>query len=60
MKGNKILVIVFSLIFSMVITSMSLPTLSTSSTSDSEGNDYPIILVHGLAGWAEGEMLDVL
>ena len=59
MKGIKILVIVFSLIFSMVISSMSLPTLSVSATSDSEGNDYPIILVHGLAGWGEGEMLDV-
>src|SRR5690625_5580219 len=43
----------------MVITSMSLPILSVLATSDSEGNDYPIILVHGLAGGGDGEMLDV-
>lgn len=59
MKGNKLLFIVFLVVFSMVLTSMSPSYQPIYAASDSEGNDYPIILVHGLAGWGEGEMLDV-
>src|SRR5690625_4596183 len=48
---KKVLSVVFIFIFA---------TLFTSGTSHAEeGNDYPIILVHGLAGWGEGEMFRI-
>jgi len=59
MKGNKLLFIVFLLVFSIVITSMSPSYQPVYAASDSDGNNYPIILVHGLAGCGEGAMLDV-
>src|SRR5699024_75581 len=38
----------------------SLVTFAESAPEDTPpGNDYPIILVHGLAGWGDGEMFGI-
>ena len=34
-----------------------LPQSKASAVENNEGNDYPIVLVHGLGGWGEGEFL---
>lgn len=33
--------------------------VATTSNPSDNGNDYPLILVHGLGGWGEGEMFDI-
>src|SRR5690625_384388 len=53
MKKAKIKLFAILLIaFSLVITPLDVKAEST-------GNDYPIILVHGLGGWGEGEFFGI-
>lgn len=46
-------VLVFVMLFGIVFT-MPLPNASAQT---SQGNDHPIVMVHGLGGWGPGEML---
>ncbi|MDN3016494.1 lipase [Paenibacillus sp. BSR1-1] len=45
---------------SLFFCSLLMPAFSasaeTSSTAESSGNEYPIVLVHGLTGWGRGEL----
>lgn len=52
-KKKLIFIIVFSVFF------MITASFEVNAESQTKSNDYPIILVHGLAGWGEGEMLGI-
>ena len=53
MKGWKITVVL------IVLLSGLLATPNTSEAAETDGNDYPIVLVHGLAGWGPDEALGI-
>src|SRR5699024_4490778 len=55
---RKSLLFVIILIVPLLVVPITGNAESNDGTSESE-NDYPIILVHGLGGWGEGEMLDI-
>lgn len=53
LKGWKITVVL------IVLLSGLLATPNTSEAAETDGNDYPIVLVHGLAGWGPDEALGI-
>lgn len=48
--GKRLIGVVLTLV---LLFSMSVPTFAV----EPEGNDYPIVLVHGFAGWGRSELL---
>lgn len=54
---SLIFIVTFSLVF-MITTSVTTSAATTSGNTLLE-NDYPIVLVHGLGGWGDNEMLGV-
>lgn len=53
MSKKKVLGLVLVLVFMIRI-------ISVQAEIATEGNDYPIVLVHGLAGWGPDEGLGLL
>src|SRR5699024_6846393 len=52
----------FSFVTILIISLLVAPitgNAESSTNTPENGNDYPIILVHGLGGWGEGEMFDI-
>ena len=45
------------LVAGMIISLFSFQPQTKASAAENPGNDYPIVLVHGLGGWGEGEFL---
>lgn len=48
-----------SFLVGLFIVSSPLHVDAQSESGTNKGNDYPIIFVHGLAGWGEGELFDI-
>lgn len=47
---------IFTIIFSLMLTTTQ---INRQVEASSKGNDYPLIFVHGLGGWGEGEFFDI-
>lgn len=58
MNSMKLILKAFSFLIALVLVFTMAP-LFTKANGDSKGNEYPIVLVHGLAGWGRDEALGI-
>lgn len=57
MRSSLFSVVVCLVGFILFVTPLT--TQAKATNNETVGNDYPLIFVHGLGGWGEGELFNI-